>query len=96
MGDSSAPLLRLPRVPGASGAWSCQERRLIQAPGMQTPSLPGLDLLVFCSITTYHDQAERPEAKPQLVNPHCCQDLEAFLLSVKVSNQIPSNTFLIG
>ncbi|OPJ86524.1 hypothetical protein AV530_006679 [Patagioenas fasciata monilis] len=28
-------------------------------------------------------QAERPEAKPQLVNPHSCQDLEAFLLSVK-------------
>lgn len=51
---------------------------------------------LFPSFATYPDPAERPEAKPQLVNPHRCQDPEGFLPSVKLNNQIPSNTFLIG
>lgn len=43
----------------------------------------------FFSFATYLDEAERPEAKLQLVNPHCCQDPEGFLPSVKLNNQIP-------
>lgn len=62
---------------------------------MQTPSLLVLGVF-FCSFPTYQDQAERPKAKPQLVNPRRCQDPQGFLPSVKPSHQIPPNTFLMG
>lgn len=95
MSRSVQPLLHLPRVPAAGEGLDLPGNGA-DSGSRNADTIPPCFGGFFCSFPTYQDQAERPEAKPQLVNPRRCQDPQGFLPSVKPSRQIPPNTFLMG